>query len=360
MRRAVHPAGGSPAADGPAGAGSGHRGGPGGSTRWLPGTRRRDTGSAPRADVGAGQNVLSPLPDRKDPDRVPAGMTSRPPGYTTGVKFGVATFVTDEGIRPAPLARALETRGFDSVFLAEHSHIPTSRESPYPGGGDLPRKYYRTLDPFLTLAEMGAVTENLLLGTGIALLPQRDVIHTAKQVASLDLMSGGRVQFGVGAGWNREEMRDHGVDPRTRGPLMTEQLGALTQLWTEDEAEFHGEYVDFDPTFCWPKPVQSPHPPIYLGGESEAALNRLATHGDAWLPRAHTSIDEIHRVRSWLADQGRTDVPFTVFGLGTDQDAIRAYADAGVDSVTFMLETLPEDETLAALDDLAEAAAKAG
>lgn len=281
-------------------------------------------------------------------------------GYPAVVKFGVATFVTDEGIRPAPLARALEERGFDSVFLAEHSHIPAGRESPYPGGGDLPRKYFRTLDPFLTLAEMGAVTENLLLGTGIVLLPQRDVIHTAKEVASLDLMSNGRVQFGVGAGWNREEMRDHGVDPRKRGALMTEQLGALKELWTKDEAQFHGEHVDFDPTFAWPKPVQSPHPPIYLGGESDAALNRLATHGDAWLPRAHTSIDEINRVRSWLADQGRTDVPFTVFGLGTDVDPIKAYADAGVERVTLMLETLPEDETLSALDELAAVAAAAG
>lgn len=276
------------------------------------------------------------------------------------MKFGVATFVTDEGIRPGPLGRALEERGFDSVFLAEHSHIPASRESPFPGGGDLPRKYYRTLDPFLVLTEMAGVTQNLLLGTGIVLLPQRDVIHTAKQVASLDLLSDGRVQFGVGAGWNREEMRDHGVDPRKRGPLMTEQLGALKELWTKDEAEFHGEHVDFDPTFCWPKPVQSPHPSIYLGGESEAALNRLATHGDAWLPRAHTSVEEIGRVRSWLADQGRTDVPFTVFGMGPDRDAIRAYADAGVERVTFMVDTRPEDETLSTLDDLAAVAGEFG
>lgn len=275
------------------------------------------------------------------------------------MKFGVATFVTDDGIRPGPLGAALEERGFDSVFLAEHSHIPASRESPYPGGGDLPRIYYRTLDPFVALTAMAGTTTELLLGTGIALLPQRDVIHTAKQVASLDLVSDGRVQFGVGVGWNREEMRNHGVDPGRRGPLMTEQLAALTELWTRDEAQFHGEHVSFDPVFCWPKPVQRPRPPIYLGGESDAALNRLATHGDAWLPRAHTPVEEIHRVRSWLAERGRTDVPFTVFGVGPDRDAVRAYADAGVERVTFRLDTLPEDQTLSTLDELAALAADA-
>ena len=287
-------------------------------------------------------------------------MIERPGGYPGVVKFGVATFVTDEGIRPGALGRALEERGFDSVFLAEHSHIPASRESPYPGGGDLPRIYYRTLDPFVALAAMAETTTDLLLGTGIALLPQRDVLHTAKQVASLDLVSDGRVQFGVGAGWNREEMANHGVDPRRRGKLMDEQLGALARLWTAEQAEFHGEQVSFDPVFSWPKPVQRPHPPIYLGGESEAALNRLVSYGDAWLPRADTSVEELGRVRSWLAEQGRTDVPFTVFGVGPDRDTLRAYAEAGVERVAFMLDTLPEDGTLAALDELAGVAAELG
>ncbi|MCW2719998.1 LLM class F420-dependent oxidoreductase, partial [Pseudonocardia sp.] len=225
------------------------------------------------------------------------------------MKFGIATFVTDEGIRPDALGRAVEERGFDSVFLAEHSHIPASRETPYPGGGDLPRVYYRTLDPFVALTAAGAATSTLILGTGIALLPQRDVIHTAMQVASLDLLSGGRVAFGVGSGWNREEMRNHGVEPRTRGALMNEQLAALIEIWGKDVAEFHGEYVDFGPIYAWPKPVQKPHPPIYLGGESPAALDRLLRYGDAWLPRAHTTTDELRRVRAWLAEHGRTDVP---------------------------------------------------
>lgn len=275
------------------------------------------------------------------------------------MKFGIATFVTDEGIRPGPLGRALEERGFDSVWLAEHSHIPTSRASPYPGGGDLPRIYYRTLDPFVALTAMAETTSDLLLGTGIALMPQRDVIHTATQTASLDLVSGGRLMFGVGAGWNREEMRNHGVDPRTRGRLMTEQLHALTELWTQDEAEFHGEHVDLERSYCWPKPVQSPHPPIYLGGESEAALNRLAEVGDGWLPRAHLSFDEIRRVRADLADRGKPDVPTTVFAGPADPEAVARYADAGVERVTFMLKTLPESESLATLDELAAVVEKA-
>ncbi len=278
-------------------------------------------------------------------------------GYLDEVKFGIATFVTDEGIRPAALGRALEERGFDSVFLAEHSHIPASRESPYPGGGDLPRIYYRTLDPFVALTAMAGATTDLLLGTGIVLMPQRDVIHTAKQSASLDLVSDGRLLFGVGAGWNREEMGNHGVDPKKRGPLMTEQLAALTELWTKEQAEFHGEHVDFDPVYCWPKPVRSPRPPIYLGGESEAALNRLAEQGDGWLPRGHTSVDEIREVRKSLADRGKPDVPTTVFAAPSDPDKVAQYADSGeVERVTFMLPTAPEDTTLSKLDEFAKVA----
>ncbi len=273
------------------------------------------------------------------------------------MRFGVATFLTDYGIRPDALGRALEERGFDSLFIAEHSHIPVSRESPWPEGGELPRRYYRTLDPFVALTAVAAVTTRLVLGTGIALLPQRDVIHTAKQVASLDLVSDGRFAFGVGVGWNREEMRNHGTDPTTRGALIDEQLAALKQIWTTEQAEYHGEHVDFDPIYLWPKPVQQPHPPIYLGGESAAALRRLATYGDAWLPRAHTAPEEIVRVRKWLAEQGRDGVPFTVFAADTDERRLAGYVDAGVDEITLMLDTLPEAETLRALDELTAVAA---
>ncbi|MFD2418864.1 LLM class F420-dependent oxidoreductase [Amycolatopsis pigmentata] len=270
------------------------------------------------------------------------------------MKFGIATFVTDDGIGPAALGKALEERGFDSLFLAEHSHIPVSRETPYPAGGDLPREYYRTLDPFVALAAAATVTSDLLLGTGVALTIQRDVIHTAKEVASLDLLSGGRVIFGVGVGWNREEMRDHGTDPRTRGALLDEQLAALKVIWTQDEAEFHGEYVDFDPMFQWPKPVSKPHPPVYIGGQSPAALARVAAHGDGWLPIAGPG--QLRRARERFAELGREDVPFTAFGVGDDPRLIEGYAEAGAERVALLLPTLPEAETLTRLDQLAKVA----
>ncbi|OZM79569.1 TIGR03619 family F420-dependent LLM class oxidoreductase [Pseudonocardia sp. MH-G8] len=226
------------------------------------------------------------------------------------MRFGTATFITDEGIRPDALGRALEERGFGSLFIAEHSHIPASRETPHPGGGELPRIYYRTLDPFVALTAAAAVTSRLVLGTGIVLLPQRDVIHTAKQVASLDLVADGRTAFGVGIGWNREEMRNHGTDPATRGARMDEQLAALKAIWTSDEAEFHGAHVDFDPIFAW------------------------------------------------LAEQGRENVPITVFAAPPDPAALIGFAEAGVDEITLSLDTLPEAETLRALDDFAQLAAR--
>src|SRR6184192_1523896 len=270
------------------------------------------------------------------------------------MEFGISTFVTDQGIRPDVLGAALEERGFDSLFLAEHSHIPVSRESPYPGGGELPEKYKRTLDPFIALTAAAGATSKLLLGTGIALLIQRDLIHTAKEVASLDLVSRGRVLFGVGVGWNREEMRNHGTDPATRGELIDEQLAALKEIWTSEEAEFHGKHVDFDPMFSWPKPGRVP---VYVGGQSPAALRRVARFGDGWLLLANTRFDEVRRVRSWLAGQGRTDVSFDVFGGRSEPEMIQGYAAAGVDRYTFMLETLPEAETLRELDALAQVAA---
>jgi probable F420-dependent oxidoreductase len=272
------------------------------------------------------------------------------------MKFGIATFVTDEGIRPDALGEALEERGFDSLFLAEHSHIPVDRQSPYAGGGDLPRVYYRTLDPFVALTAAASVTSNLLLGTGIALLIQRDVIHTAKEVASLDLLSNGRVAFGVGVGWNREEMANHGTDPKTRGALIDEQLAALKEIWTKDEAEYHGKFVDFDPIFAWPKPVQKPHPPIYIGGESPAALERLLKYGDAWLPRGRAPVSEIIQTRDWLTERGRGDIPFTVFGSPAEPSVLDGYVQAKVERVTFLLGTEPESETLHKLDELAAVA----
>jgi probable F420-dependent oxidoreductase len=274
------------------------------------------------------------------------------------MEFGIATFVTDEGIRPAPLGIALEERGFDSLFIAEHSHIPAGRESPYPGGGELPRVYYRTLDPFVTLSAIASVTERLLLGTGVALVIQRDTIHTAKEVASLDLVSNGRAVFGVGAGWNREEMRDHGTDPRTRGRRLDEQLPAIKELWTKEQAEFHGEFVDFAPTFCWPKPVQRPHPPIYVGG-GEAAFARVAEHGDGWLAGAHPPETMVRMIEELRKTAGR-EVPVTVWGVADDPKVLKAYAEAGVERALFFLPTEPEAETLRHLDAFARTAASFG
>src|SRR5215210_2172128 len=271
------------------------------------------------------------------------------------MRFGISTFVTDEGIGPEALARAIEERGFDSLFVAEHTHIPLSRESPWPGGAELPRKYYRTLDPFITLTAAAAATEKLLLGTGVALIVERDPIVTAKEVASLDLVSGGRTIFGVGVGWNREEMENHGTDPRTRGELLDERLRAMVGIWTKDEPEFHGRFVDFDPIGAWPKPVQKPHPPIYVGG-GRRALGRVAEFGDAWLPIRMTPGNLGPMMRELRGRAGR-DVAVTVFGASGEPEELEGYARLGVERVLLMLPTLPEGETLEQLDDLAEAAA---
>ena len=274
-----------------------------------------------------------------------------------GVKYGVVLFATDETIAPAVLGPALEERGFESLFVPEHSHIPASRESPAPwsdeaSGGELPRYFHRTIDVFVTLAVVAATTTRLRLGTGVALPAERDVFHTAKEVASLDLVSGGRTLFGVGVGWNREECRDHGVDPRKRGKVLDEKLAAMRAIWSGDRAEFHGEYVDFDPVHSWPKPVQDPLP-VLVGGESEAALRRLRDHGSAWLPESG-DLDAYRRVRAWLTEQGRPDVPFTVFGADPDTLDADGYAEAGVDRIAFWVDPVDEAGVLRRLDAIAE------
>ncbi len=201
---------------------------------------------------------------------------------TGAMGFGVLTFVTDEGIGPVELGAGLEQRGFESLFLAEHSHIPVNTKTPYPGGGPIPPKYYRTLDPFVALTAAAVATQNLVLGTGIALVPQRDPILTAKEVASLDWVSEGRFRFGVGVGWLREEIANHGVDPAVRGRVVEERLRAMIEIWTHETAEFHGEFVDFDPIYSWPKPVTQPYPPLYLGG-GPASFRRIARLNAGWL-----------------------------------------------------------------------------
>jgi probable F420-dependent oxidoreductase len=271
------------------------------------------------------------------------------------MRYGVSTFATDEGMQPVALGKALEERGFDSVFLAEHTHIPVRHERPYPGGGQLPRRYHRTLDPFVTLGAIAAVTARILLATGVTLLAQRDPIITAKQVASLDLVSAGRAIFGIGAGWNREEMRNHGTDPRLRGRLLDERMRAIIEIWTKDQAEFHGEFVDFDPIFCWPKPVQSPHPPIYVGGGSRRTFERVAEYGDAWLANGLPPLQLQPRLEELRQVVGR-EVPVTLYNATDEQETVAGYRRLGIERVLFHLPTLPEDETLRYLDHLLDVA----
>ena len=270
------------------------------------------------------------------------------------MKVGISTFVTDNGIEPGVLGSEIEDRGFDSVFLAEHTHIPASRKTPYPGGGELPEKYYKTLDPFVALTAMAMTTQRLLLGTGVALLMERDAIITAKEAASLDLISGGRFIFGVGVGWNREEMENHGTDPKTRGRLVDEQLAAMREIWTKEEAEYHGEFVDFDPIFSRPKPVRKPHVPIYVGG-GKAAFGRVAEFGDAWLANGLPP-DKLKPMMEELNERAGREVPVTVFG-GTPEN-LEGYAELGVERVLLALPTVPERETLKELDGLAQALEK--
>lgn len=273
------------------------------------------------------------------------------------MKFGISTFVTDDGIDPASLGRGIEERGFSALTIAEHSHIPASRESAYPGGGELPDIYYKTLDPFVTLAAAATVTSKIELVTGIALLIQRDVIHTAKETASIDLISGGRFVFGVGAGWNLEEMRDHGTDPKKRGSLLDEQIEAIKALWTDEPAEYHGTYVNFDASYARPKPVQKPHPPIFIGGDSDATVKRVIRHEAGWisnpLPVEHMG----KRIEQIRAGAGH-DVPLSMFGTPVDPDYWHAVEELGFGTLNLLLPSVPRDESLKLLDDYAEAVGK--
>lgn len=270
----------------------------------------------------------------------------------------IATFVTDEGISATSLARALEERDFESLFVPEQSHIPSNRETPYPGGGDLPHSYYRSLDPFVALSAAAAVTEKLVVGTSICQLFQRDPIHTAKSVSSVDQVSRGRFIFGVAGGWNREEMRHHGTEPRTRFALMRERVLAMKELWTQEEAEFHGEYVDFSKSYQWPKPVQTPHPPVLIGGMSEKTIERVLEYGDGWMPnmigQEPEALDGLMGQLRHRADElGQERTHVTLIGAPMDKAVISHYRDLGIDRCALLLPTKSESETLGILDMMA-------
>ncbi|MDP8924619.1 MAG: LLM class F420-dependent oxidoreductase [Chloroflexota bacterium] len=276
------------------------------------------------------------------------------------MQFGVTMFPADYAIPVPDLAREAEARGFDSLWLPEHTHIPTSRQSPFPGGGELPEEYKHTLDPFVALAAAATVTTRLRLGTGIALLIQRDPIVTAREVASLDFLSGGRVEFGIGAGWNREEMANHGAEYRTRWRLMRERVLAMKAIWTNEVAEYHGEFVDFDPIWQWPKPIQKPHPPIIIGGDGPKATEALLEYGDGWIPRANRGdaplAQRIADMNRLLAERGRGPVPISVFSAPEDPSTLEEYRRLGVTRAVFRLPPADVDTVLPALDHYTELA----
>ena len=273
--------------------------------------------------------------------------------------FGASMFCTDYSMTPAELAPELENRGFESFWAPEHSHIPLSRKSPWGGGPELPKRYYDVIDPFIGLATAAVVTKKLKLATGVCLIVQRDVLQLAKEVASLDLLSNGRFLFGIGAGWNREEMADHGTDPKTRIALMAERVDILKTIWTQSKPEYEGRFQSFEPMMSWPKPVQKPHPPILVGGAMPYAAKRAIAYGDGWIPlggRGAEILDQLPRFRQMAAEAGREpdQLPVSVFGAGMDVDALKKYRDAGIERVVFSLDSAKGDAVLPVLDQIAD------
>jgi probable F420-dependent oxidoreductase len=272
---------------------------------------------------------------------------------------GTFHFPTEYGIDINELARALEERGLESLFVCEHTHIPVSRRTPFPGGGELPKRYSHTYDPFVALSFAAAATRTLRIGTAIALIPQRDPIITAKSVASLDRLSGGRFIFGIGGGWNVDEMENHGARYETRFKLLRERVLAMKALWTHDQAEFHGEFVNFDPAWSYPKPKQKPHPPILLGGETDHTIRRVVEFCDGWLPRAGRGFDPKNvaaRLRQAAVAAGRdpATLSITVFNAPGDQAALAPYREAGITRVLLEVPDSPREEVLRLLDKYAK------
>jgi probable F420-dependent oxidoreductase len=274
------------------------------------------------------------------------------------MQFGVSMFPADFAMNVVDLGRAAEERGFESLFLPEHTHIPSQRVTPWAGGGELPPEYSHTLDPFLALAAASAATRRIKLGTGICLVIQHDPIVLAKEVATLDQLSGGRFLFGVGAGWLLEEVANHGVDPRTRWRVFNERMRAMQAIWSSDEATFHGKYVNFDAIWSWPKPMQKPRPPVLMGGDFGASIDRVIELGDEWMPHPDRG-DRPFKERVadfWrrTEDAGRGRLPVTVFGVRSDRALIDELEEAGVSRCVLRLPPAPADTVLPALDRAAE------
>ncbi|MCH8884644.1 MAG: LLM class F420-dependent oxidoreductase [SAR324 cluster bacterium] len=271
------------------------------------------------------------------------------------MQFGVFMFPTDFSIGPAELARAVEERGFESLLFPEHTHIPASRLSDWPGGGELPQEYSHVLDPFVALTVAAAATTRLRLGTGICLVIERDPIVLAKEVASVDVVSGGRFLFGIGGGWNREEMENHGTDYTRRWKLLRERIEAMKEIWSSDEATYHGEFVNFERIWSWPKPAQKPHPPILVGGDGERTLQRVVRYGDEWMPLGRSGRqfgERIKELAELAAKAGRGRIPVSIFAAPSDPATLEQYRRDGVDRALFPLPPADADRVLARLDKL--------
>jgi probable F420-dependent oxidoreductase len=251
------------------------------------------------------------------------------------VDHGIALFPTGYSIQPAHLARLVEERGFESLWFTEHTHIPTSRETPWPGGAELPREYSHIYDPLVALSFAAAATSRIKVGTGVCLVNQHDPIALAKATASLDRLSGGRFLFGVGAGWNREEMANHGVDPKRRFSNMRERVEAIKAIWAEDEAEYHGEHVDFGPIWSWPKPLQQPHPPVLVGGNGPKVFDRVLAFGDEWFPNRIESPEALKERVDELRERAGRHVKVSFFGVKHERRALERLGWAGVDRCVF-------------------------
>ncbi|WP_020578128.1 LLM class F420-dependent oxidoreductase [Actinopolymorpha alba] len=272
------------------------------------------------------------------------------------MEFGVGYFPTHDGMDPGALARMLEERGQNAVLFAEHTHIPASRETPYPGG-DLPAKYWHCYDLFVALTAAAAATSKLRVGSGVCLVIQRDPIITAHEVASIDHLSGGRLEFGVGAGWNREEMRNHGTDPRTRMALLRERVEAMKAIWTQVEASYTGTHVSFERIWSYPKPAQQPHPPILVGGDGPTVLDRVIAFGDEWIPNYLGDPAIFDRIRE-LRARAERPVGVQLLSAPADPAALERMRDAGVRRANHWLPSGSRGTVERALDRWEDAIAK--
>ena len=272
--------------------------------------------------------------------------------------YGVMMFSTDYAIRPDELARLVEQRGFESLWFPEHTHIPASRRTPWPGGAELAKEYWHTYDPFVALTAAALATTRLKIATGICLVIERDAITTAKEVASLDRLSNGRFIFGIGGGWNAEEMENHGTNFKKRWRLLRERVLAMKEIWTQEEAEFHGQLVDFDKIWSHPKPVQQPHPPIIMGGDGPTTFDRVVEFCDGWMPLGRrlaegpSLSEKIGTLRRRAEEAGRepASISVSIFGMRPNRDAVAQMEQTGVDRVIFPLPSAEQDTVLPLLD----------